>query len=68
MMNDNQEKNFAVEEPTSLKSLQEYGRQGFVFHGSANGNITILEPRPAADIIKIIHLIMIQQFLQLSHQ
>ena len=52
MMNDNQEVNFALEEPTSLKSLQEYGRQGFVFHGSPNGNISILEPRPAADIDK----------------
>jgi hypothetical protein len=52
MMKDNHEINFEVEELTRLKRLQEYERQGFVFHGSPNGNISILEPRLAADIDK----------------
>jgi hypothetical protein len=52
MMNENQEIYFEVEELTRLKRLQEYERQGFVFHGSPNGNISILEPRLAADIDK----------------
>ena len=51
-MNDNQEIYFEVENLTSLKSLKEYVSQGFVFHGSPNGNISILEPRPAVDIDK----------------
>ncbi len=51
-MNENQGINSEVEELTRIKSLQEFERQGFVFHGSPNGNISILEPRLAADIDK----------------
>lgn len=36
-------------EKTSLQILQEYSNQGYLFHGSHNGEITQLEPRPATD-------------------
>lgn len=41
-----------IEEETSEKILKirEYEKQGYLFHGSSNPNIDILEPRKAQDI------------------
>lgn len=37
---------------TSYEQLLDYQKQGFVFHGSTNPNITTLEPKPATDTDK----------------
>jgi hypothetical protein len=47
-----------------VQKLIEYSEKGFVFHGSPNPNIKILEPRPAEDIKKVINIIMTLQYLQ----
>ncbi len=35
---------------TAIQQLQEYEKQGYVFHGSTDPNIKILNPRPATDV------------------
>ncbi len=35
---------------TAIQQLQEYEKEGYVFHGSPDSNITELDPRPAADV------------------
>jgi len=38
--------------PSSYKQLLDYQKQGFLFHGSTNPNISILEPKAATDADK----------------
>jgi hypothetical protein len=35
---------------SNIEILENYSKQGYLFHGSPNGEIEILEPRPANDI------------------
>lgn len=39
----------STNEPEAYQQLLEYKKQGYVFHGSTNPNITVIEPRSATD-------------------
>jgi len=39
-----------IEKNPTLAKLQEYKKRGFVFHGSPNPDIKILEPRPSREV------------------
>jgi len=50
---------------SNIKLLKEYESSGFVFHGSSNGNIDVLELRQAWDAKQKKVLMLIKLFLQL---